>query len=130
MRLSRAFCGALLLAALSAPSLAAELPPRNVDPLEDFDNTILRSFSIQKCHASQDRNDQAVMARVAPATRAAVEILRGEFDRINPSRRAENEALAKSTIDRRIAAHEIFIQSQVVEYGCDWLDGKAFPQGR
>lgn len=126
MRFTRALW---VLAVLQTPVLGAELPARNVDPLEDFDNTIFRSFAIQKCHASQDRDDQATMARVQPVTKAAIEILRAEFDRINPSRRAENESLAKSTIERRIAAHEIFIQSQVTEYGCDWLDGKAFPPG-
>lgn len=127
MKLRRALC---MFAVASAPAFGAELPPRNVDPLEDFDNAIFRSFSIQKCHASQDAADRAAMARVAPATKTALDILKAEFDRINPSRRAENEALAKSTIDRRIAAHEIFIQSQVTEYGCDWLDGKAFPPGK
>jgi hypothetical protein len=100
------------------------------DAMEDFDDTILRSFTIQKCHATWDKADQTVMARVDSVKKAALEQLWAQFDRASPTRHAENGKAAEATLDRRIEAHDRFIQSQVTEYGCDWLDGKAFQSSR
>ena len=96
------------------------------DAMEDFDDTILRSFAIQKCHATWDTADQAVMAKVESVRKAALDQLWAQFDRANPQRHTENGKNAQVTLDRRTEAHDRFIQSQVTEYGCDWLDGKVF----
>jgi hypothetical protein len=114
-------CAALVLAAASAQAVEA------ADPMEDFDATILRSFTIQKCHASQDKADQEVMARVSAVRQAALDQLWARFDKADPTHHEENGKAARETLDRRSEAHDRFIQSQVIEYGCEWLDGKFRP---
>jgi hypothetical protein len=110
--------------------LTAAALPAQADALEDFDATILRGFIILKCHGDQDKADQEVMARVDAVKKAALEQLWAQFDKANPSRHEANGKTAQATLDRRSEAHDLFIQSQVTEYGCDWLDGKAFQTGR
>jgi hypothetical protein len=100
------------------------------DAMEDFDDTILRSFAILKCHATWDKADQEVMTKVESVRKAALDQLWAQFDRANPARHTENGKNAQVTLDRRTEAHDRFIQSQVTEYGCDWLDGKVFQSGR
>jgi hypothetical protein len=121
MRARSLLIGLALLAGLPASVQAQE------DALETYDAVILRSFTILKCHASQDKADQVVMARVDAVKKAALDQLWAEFDRINPARHAENGKIASDTLEQRTEAHDRFIQSQVVEYGCDWLDGRVFP---
>ena len=68
-----------------------------------------------------------ILAREDAVRRSALQKFWAQLDAINPARHTENGKLAEETLARRTAAHDRFIQSQVIEYGCDWLDGKVFP---
>ena len=125
MRSGRAAAMAFtLLIAGAQTGMAAE------DSLAEFDDFTLRSFTILKCHLSQDAADRAHLAREEAVRRSALEKYWAQLDALNPARHAENGKAAEETLARRTAAHDRFIQSQVVEYGCDWLDGKVFQPSR
>ena len=115
-----ALTGLAFLLAGAQIGLAAE------DSLAEFDDFTLRSFTILKCHPSQDAADRAHFAREEAVRRSALQKYWAQLDALNPARHAENGKAAEETLARRTAAHDRFIQSQVVEYGCDWLDGKVF----
>jgi len=110
---------AAVLAALLRPAIAA-------DAMESFDEYELRGFTILKCHPAQNDADRAHLSKTEAMRKSAFEALWARLDRVNPGHHDENGKLADQTLERRTAAHDRFIQSQVNEYGCDWLDGKAF----
>jgi hypothetical protein len=110
---------ALIGMALSA---VAASQARAADALSAFDEYTLRSFAIVQCHAAQSAADRAFLSKADVFRKAAVEQVWARFDAINPQRHNDNGKLTDDTLKRRTAAHERFIQSQVVEYGCDWLD--------
>ena len=121
MRIARvALLGSVLVIAGARFGLAAE------DSLAEFDDFTLRSFTILKCHPSQDAADRAHLAREDAVRRSALQKYWAQLDALNPAQHAENGKAAEETLARRTAAHDRFIQSQVIEYGCDWLDGKVF----
>jgi hypothetical protein len=105
----------------------AQIASAAEDSLTEFDDFTFRSFTILKCHPSQDAADRAHLAREDAVRRSALQKFWAQLDAINPARHTENGKLAEETLARRTAAHDRFIQSQVIEYGCDWLDGKVFP---
>lgn len=118
------FVGLALFVTAGQTARAAE------DSLAEFDDFTLRSFTILKCHPSQDAADRAHFAREQEVRRSALQKYWAQLDAINPSRHEENGKLAQQTLERRTAAHDRFIESQVTEYGCDWLDGRVFAPGR
>ena len=119
-----ALVGLALLVAAAQPMRGAE------DSLAEFDEFTLRSFTILKCHAAQDEADRAHFAKEDAVRRSALQKFWAQLDAINPQRHEENGKAAAQTLERRTEAHDRFIQSQVTEYGCDWLDGKVFQPAR
>ena len=124
MRLRSMAIAFALAAAAGQAAHAAE------DSLAEFDDYTLRSFAILKCHPSQTAADRAHFARQENVRRSALQKYWAQLDAINPQRHAENGRLAEQTLERRTAAHDRFIDSQVTEYGCDWLDGRVFAPPR
>jgi hypothetical protein len=116
-----------LLTALAFLIVAAA-PSRAADAMADFDEYDLHSFIILKCHAAQDDSDRAHLSKADAVRKVALDTLWAQLDKINPARHAENGKNAEATLARRSDAHDRFIQSQVTEYGCDWLDGKGIQQ--
>jgi len=110
---------AAVLAAVLRPAIAA-------DAIETFDEYELKGFTILKCHPTQSEADRAHLAKTDAMRKAAFEALWARLDRLNPGQHDENGKMADQTLERRTAAHDRFVQSQVTEYGCDWLDGKVF----
>src|SRR5262245_47555834 len=103
--------------------VAAQAPARAADALLAWDEFTLRSFAILQCHQSQSADDKAFLAKADAIREAAAAALQARLDTLAPARRNENGKRAADTLQRRTSAHDRFIQSQVVEYGCDWLDG-------
>ena len=123
-----AMCPALV--ALAFVVLAVQPMRAAEDSLAEFDEFTLRSFTILKCHPNQDEADRAHFAREDAVRRSALQKFWAQLDAINPQRHEENGKAAEQTLARRTQAHDRFIQSQVTEYGCDWLDGKVFQPAR
>lgn len=105
-----------------ALTLVLYQPAKAADAMAEFDEYNLRSFAILQCHASQSAAEQVFMAKAESVHKAAHEQLWARLDAINPARHDENGRRAEQTLKLRREAHDRFIQSQVIEYGCDWLD--------
>ncbi len=115
--------GIALTIAVGPPAMAA-------DAMTAFDEFSLKSSAILQCHAAQSEAEQAFLGRADAVRKAAVEQLWARLDMINPARHDENGRRAEQTLQLRREAHDRFIQSQVTEYGCAWLDGNFYPPPR